>query len=182
MFSPLCSILYTTVSLPCCLSHAMSASIFVTLERCFVEVVTVSLSCFLLPGVFHDALYRPWWFAPSHFSNGLFVPCWTFWHVDFYSLNIIQWLKEKSGIGTWVCRSLLNCLVQEYFFRIFWCGSFLKSVLDLSQYCFCFMVWVFWLWGMWDLSPWPGTEPALPALEGTVLITGVQEKSYRYIF
>ena len=29
---------------------------------------------------------------------------------------------------------------------------FLKSLLNLLQYCFCFMFWFFWLWGMWDLT------------------------------
>ena len=34
----------------------------------------------------------------------------------------------------------------------FWCGPFLKSLLNLLQYCFCFMLWFFGHWGMWDLS------------------------------
>ena len=34
----------------------------------------------------------------------------------------------------------------------FWCGQFLKSLLNLLQYCFCFCVLVSWLRGMWDLS------------------------------
>ena len=31
------------------------------------------------------------------------------------------------------------------------CGQFLKSLLKLLQYCFCFMIF-FWPQGMWDLS------------------------------
>ena len=39
-----------------------------------------------------------------------------------------------------------------FFFRFFfWCGSFLMSLLNLLQYCFCFIVLVLWLPGMWDL-------------------------------
>ena len=35
----------------------------------------------------------------------------------------------------------------------FWCGPFLKSLLNLLQYCFCFMFCgFFWPRGMWDLS------------------------------
>ena len=34
----------------------------------------------------------------------------------------------------------------------FWCGPFLKSLLNLLQYCLCFMVWFFRLCGRWDLS------------------------------
>ena len=36
------------------------------------------------------------------------------------------------------------------FFKMFWCGPFLKSLLNLSQ--FCFYVLTFWPWDMWDLS------------------------------
>ena len=40
-----------------------------------------------------------------------------------------------------------------FFLKIFFlCGPFLKSSLNLLQYCFCFMFLVFWLRGMWDLS------------------------------
>ena len=38
----------------------------------------------------------------------------------------------------------------------FWCrpyyGPFLKSLLKLLPYCFCFMFWFFWPLGMWDLT------------------------------
>ena len=33
-----------------------------------------------------------------------------------------------------------------------WCGPFLKSLLNLLQYCFCCLCSVCWPWGMWDLS------------------------------
>ena len=36
--------------------------------------------------------------------------------------------------------------------KIFWCEPLLKSLLNLLQYCSCFMFWYFWLWGMQDLS------------------------------
>ena len=31
-------------------------------------------------------------------------------------------------------------------------NHFLKSLLNLLQYCFCFMFWFYWPQGMWDLS------------------------------
>ena len=49
---------------------------------------------------------------------------------------------------------------------------FLKSLLNLLQYCFCVM---FWVWG--DLSTTPGIEPPSPALEGGVLTTRSPRKS-----
>ena len=32
---------------------------------------------------------------------------------------------------------------RPFFLRFFWCGPFLKSLLNLLQYCFCFMSWFF---------------------------------------
>ena len=38
-------------------------------------------------------------------------------------------------------------------FFLFWCGPFLKALLlNLLQYCFCFMFWCFWPGAMWDLD------------------------------
>ena len=43
---------------------------------------------------------------------------------------------------------------------------FLKSLLNLLQYCFCFMFWFFGCDACGILAPRPGIEPAPPALEG----------------
>ena len=62
-----------------------------------------------------------------------------------------------------------------FFFDV---DHFLKSLLNLLQYCFCFTFWcLFWLWGMWDLSSLTRIEPAPPAVEGEVLTTGLPGKS-----
>ena len=61
----------------------------------------------------------------------------------------------------------------------FWCGPFLKSLLNLLQYCFCFMFFVFFgreACGI--LAPQPGVEHAPPVLEGEVLTTGPPGKSW----
>ena len=60
-----------------------------------------------------------------------------------------------------------------FFFKIFWCGPFfLKSLLNLLQYYFCFMFCLFGPKACGILAPWPGIEPTPPALEGEVLTTG----------
>ena len=50
------------------------------------------------------------------------------------------------------------CFLKKYFL-FFWCGPFLKSLLDLLQYCFCFMFCFFGLEACGILVPWPGIEP-----------------------
>ena len=68
--------------------------------------------------------------------------------------------------------------VQVSFFKnIFWCGAFLKSLLNLLQYYFCVMFRFFGpkAYGVW--APRPGVEPAQSALEGEVLITGKEVPS-----
>ena len=68
------------------------------------------------------------------------------------------------------------------FFRLFvWCGPFLKSLLNLLQYCFCFMFRFFGREERGILAPWPGIEPAPPALEGEVLTTGPPGKSLGWL-
>ena len=48
-------------------------------------------------------------------------------------------------------RTLLQATLSKFFF-FFWCGSFLKSLLNLLQYRFCGFILGFWLWGTWDLN------------------------------
>ena len=63
-------------------------------------------------------------------------------------------------------------------FKIFfWCGSFLKSLLNLLQHCFCFMFWFFDPEACGILALQPETEPVPPILQGKVLTTGLAGKS-----
>ena len=39
-----------------------------------------------------------------------------------------------------------------FFLKMFLMWIFLKTLLNLLQYCFCFMFLIFWPWGMWDFS------------------------------
>ena len=53
---------------------------------------------------------------------------------------------------------------------------FLKSLLNLLQYCFCFMSWCFGWEACGISAPWLGIEITTPALE-EVLTTGLPRKS-----
>ena len=62
------------------------------------------------------------------------------------------------------------------FLKIIWCGPFLKSLLNLLQYCFCFMFWSFGPETCGIPAPRPGIKPAPPALEGKVPTNGLPGK------
>ena len=64
----------------------------------------------------------------------------------------------------------------RFFFFMCVCGPFLKSLLNLLQYYFCFMFWFIGQEACGILVPWLGIEPAHPALEGKALTTGPPEK------
>ena len=63
------------------------------------------------------------------------------------------------------------------FIKFFGCEPFLKSLLNLLQYCFCFMSWFYGPRYVGILAPPPGIESSPPTLEGKVLTTGLQGKS-----
>ena len=57
-------------------------------------------------------------------------------------------------------------LYMDFFF--FWCGPFLKSLLNLLQYCFCLMFWPFGHEACGILASQLGIEPApLPSIPPT---------------
>ena len=68
---------------------------------------------------------------------------------------------------------------MQFFLKILLIWTiFLKSLLNLLQYCFCFMYfWIFGREACGILTPQPGIKPAPPALEGRVLTTGPPGKS-----
>ena len=63
---------------------------------------------------------------------------------------------------------------HNLFQRFFWCRLFLKSLLIVLQYCFCFMFWYFGHQACRKLAPWPGIKPTLLALGSKVLTSGCQ--------
>ena len=94
-------------------------------------------------------------------------------------INLIRLLQRRGQISARTDHLLLYSSFLFIFFKIFFfcCGPFLKFLLNLSQYCFCFMFWFFGHEACGILTPQPGIEPAPPALEGKVLTTGPPGKS-----
>ena len=70
------------------------------------------------------------------------------------SLHVCMWILFPPKLFEGKLHTSWSLLKKNY---IFWCGPFLKSLLNLLQYCFCFTFCLFFLlWGMWD--HWPGIE------------------------
>ena len=70
-----------------------------------------------------------------------------------------RWEKSNevlTTVGPWVIFIIL-------FFNIFFrCGLFLKYILNLLQHCLCF---IFWPWGVWDLSSLTRDQTLNPYIE-----------------
>ena len=73
-----------------------------------------------------------------------------------------------EGIGIWAELGQSDAVFYFYIILLL----FLKPLLNLLQYCFCFMFWCFGREACGLLAPQPGIEPAPPELEGEVLTTG----------
>ena len=58
----------------------------------------------------------------------------------------------------------------DFFFKIFFLCEpfFFKSSVNLLQYCFCLLFWVFGREACGILVSWPGIEPTSPALKGEI--------------
>ena len=70
-------------------------------------------------------------------------------------------------IGRWTFN---HCATREapfFFFKVFFfgCGPILKSLLNLLQYCFCFLFWFFGREARGILASQPGIKPEPPAWE-----------------
>ena len=91
-------------------------------------------------------------------------------------------LQRLWRVLVYLARWLSGSHLREFFKKIFWCGPFLKSLLNLLQYCFCF----FLCFGFFDpqacriLVSWPGIE-LTPCIGGEVLTTGQPGKSQEII-
>ena len=75
-----------------------------------------------------------------------------------------------------------NFFFSKIFF--FWCGPFLKSILNFVTVLLMFYALVFLQWGMCDLSSPTRDQTCThtPALEGEVLTTGLPGKSLGQTF
>ena len=90
------------------------------------------------------------------------------WLPDIYNLkkmgksisfNLLRWEVAEKKFKDMFSPELMSLPKNPYsiptlFFKdfFFWCGAFLKSLSNLLQHCFCFMLWIFELQVMWDLS------------------------------
>ena len=68
----------------------------------------------------------------------------------------------------------IGSLELVHFFK---CGPFEDSLLNLWQYCFCFLFWCFGHEACRNLAPGLGIEPTPTALKDDVLRTGRPGKS-----
>ena len=76
------------------------------------------------------------------------------YYLIFYYSDCVLFCNLISGYWYYLVRHCFHTSVLSLRFFLV-CGPFLESLLNLSQYCFCFMFWGFFFfcpWGMWDLS------------------------------
>ena len=107
-------------------------------------------------------------------------PPWT--HSSLH--HWIVWLKfaKPFKVGWEGFLPASPYLFFKVFSFFFWCGPFLKSLLNLLHHCFYLMLFFFfWPWGMWNLNSLIRDQPTLPALEGEVLTTGLQGSRSTYL-
>ena len=76
---------------------------------------------------------------------------WKYFGPKYYLEIWLTWLSLQwvGNAAQRVTEELTSWLIKDF---VFWCGPFLKSLLNLLQCCSCFMFWIFGLWGRWDLS------------------------------
>ena len=79
------------------------------------------------------------------------------WHHRLNGHEFEQTPGDGEGQGTLACCSPWGHKEEDMTERlnnkkIFVCGTSLKSLLILLQYCFCPTFWFFWPWGRWNLS------------------------------
>ena len=87
-----------------------------------------------------------------------------------------QWLfnccdfscRRRWALVLWLCR--LNHSLLKWFY-------FFKFLLNLLQYCYCFLFCCFGPQACGILAPQPGVKPISPALEGEVSPTGPPRNS-----
>ena len=98
--------------------------------------------------------------------------CFGYTRFKIYYLMCLQKIIEihRHYIHIWFspyfcwphCHRPISIFIVKIFFFL-WCGPFLKFFLNLLQYCFCSMSWVFSPEAYGILDPWSGTKPTPPA-------------------
>ena len=139
-------------------------------------------------------LFLGFCFRAFHYFLALrYTPCLSNIVLPQLSMTFTVLTHEWKKINLWawdnfhvpsIFISSVLCISKRFlnFWRLFLYVPFLKSLLNLSQYCFCFIFWDFGCEACEILAPWPGLEPASFALEGEVLTTGLLGKSPSRLF
>ena len=96
-------------------------------------------------------------------------------------LNVTEEINFKFYLILFIC-FLKNLKTPLFliFLKDFFMVHFLKSLLNVLQYCFGFMFWFFSHEACRILAPCPGIELPSPALGGEVLTTGPPGKSHKF--
>ena len=89
------------------------------------------------------------------------------WHAAIHGVA-----KSRTQLSNWT-----EHFLKFFYFLLFWCGPFFKSLLYVLQYYFPSMLWFLGYEACGILAPWPRIEPALRALEGKVSTSGPPRKS-----
>ena len=77
--------------------------------------------------------------------------------------RMVKRCVQSCSAGKWQRDpSWLFSTFTTFFLRLFSCGPFVKSFLNLLQWRF--YVLVFWPWGMWDLSSQTGDQTRTPCI------------------
>ena len=105
------------------------------------------------------------------FCNWYYNPIFPYLLCCLYCPNFSPW--EFFSWLLWYLTYFDQCDFLKYFFKIFWCGPFLKSLLNLLQYC----SWFFSCEACGVLAPRPGIKPAPLAVGGKIWTTRPPEKS-----
>ena len=105
------------------------------------------------------------------------VPYWAMCHLGIHLGRQEVGKSDDYFDLFWLARGFAGHFNFFFFLRFCCCGSFLKSLLNLLQYCFCFMFCFFGCKACRILAPQPRIKPAPPALASKILTTESAEKA-----
>ena len=86
--------------------------------------------------------------------------------------------KVTRSWQTGTQQNILTFYFPIFFLKTFWCGPIVQSLLNLLQYCFCLLLWLFGPEACRTLAPPLEIKTAFPKLEGEVLNAGPPGESH----
>ena len=95
---------------------------------------------------------------------------WLLWFLTIVSDNSLRFhpiQRVSTHLFNQFISSIYPVTLSPPSFLLFWHGPFLKFLLNLLQYCFCFMCWqvFFWPGSMWDHSSPTRDQTCTPCIE-----------------